>query len=94
VREEEGWEVTAPVPFSLVCFRHVPAGWTPEEVDAHNERVMAAVNATGEAYLSHTKLRGRTSLRLAVGNLRTTEAHVRRAWELLRAAAGDSSRRS
>jgi aromatic-L-amino-acid decarboxylase len=92
VREEDGWEVTAPAPFSLVCFRHVPAGLSPEEVDAHNERVMAAVNATGEAYLSHTRLRGRTSLRLAVGNLRTTEAHVRRAWELLKGAAADSSR--
>jgi aromatic-L-amino-acid decarboxylase len=47
---------------------------------------MEAVNATGEAYLSHTKLRGRTVLRLAVGNLRTGERHVRRAFELLRQA--------
>ena len=44
---------------------------------------MNAVNATGEAFLSHTKLDGVFTLRLAVGNLRTTEQHVRRAWQLL-----------
>jgi aromatic-L-amino-acid decarboxylase len=53
---------------------------------------MDAVNATGEAYLSHTRLAGRTVLRLAIGNIRTEERHVRRAWELLREAA--ASRRS
>ena len=44
---------------------------------------MEAVNATGEAYLSHTKLRGRLTLRLAIGNIRTEERHVRRAYDLL-----------
>jgi aromatic-L-amino-acid decarboxylase len=48
---------------------------------------MEAVNATGEAYLSHTRLHGRTVLRLAIGNVRTEERHVRRAWELLRQEA-------
>ena len=49
---------------------------------ALNERLLEAVNATGEIFLSHTRLDGRYVLRLAVGNLRTTEAHVARAWEL------------
>ena len=71
----------------LVVFRHLPENGT--DADAHNERLMAAVNATGETLLSHTRLHGRTALRLAVGNLRTTEAHVARAWELLRRAATD-----
>jgi aromatic-L-amino-acid decarboxylase len=53
------------------------------ETDRFNEAVMEAVNATGGAYLSHTKLRRRISLRLAVGNIRTEERHVRRAYELL-----------
>jgi len=44
---------------------------------------MNAVNATGEIYLSHTKLQGKYTLRLAIGNIRTTEAHIKRAWELL-----------
>jgi aromatic-L-amino-acid/L-tryptophan decarboxylase len=46
------------------------------------------VNATGEIFISHTKLNGRYTLRLAVGNARTTEADVRRAWDVLRREAG------
>jgi aromatic-L-amino-acid decarboxylase len=87
VQETSDWEVAAPVPYSLVCFRHAPAGATAEEPDAINERIMHAVNASGEAYLSHTKLHDRFVLRLAIGNIRTEERHVRRAWELLQAAA-------
>lgn len=89
---EPGWEVMAPVPFSLVVFRHVPDGMTDEEADGHNEGIMAAVNATGRAFLSHTRVRGRLALRLAVGNLRTTEAHVRAVWDLLRQAADGTAR--
>ncbi|HEU0301489.1 MAG TPA: pyridoxal-dependent decarboxylase [Longimicrobium sp.] len=84
VEEEAEWEVMAPVPLSLVCFRHAPAGMDEARTDAHNERIMAEVNAGGRAYVSHTRLRGRLALRLAVGNLRTTEGHVRAAWDLLR----------
>ncbi len=87
VDAEPGWERLAPVPFALVLYRHVPAGMGDAEVDAHNERIMDAVNATGEAFLSHTKVRGRFALRLSVGNLRTTEREVRRAWERLKEAA-------
>jgi aromatic-L-amino-acid decarboxylase len=84
------FELLAPVPFSVVCFRHRPGG-LPEnrETEAYlnrlNERLLESVNATGEVFLSHTQLNGRFTLRLAIGNLGTTEAHVRRAWELLQA---------
>ncbi|HEX2080893.1 MAG TPA: pyridoxal-dependent decarboxylase [Longimicrobium sp.] len=88
VEEEPGWEVMAPVPLSLVCFRHAPDGMDAAETDAHNERIMAEVNASGRAYVSHTRVRGRLALRLAVGNLRTTEGHVRAAWDLLRQTGG------
>ena len=84
---EPGWEVMAPVPLSLVVFRHHPHGMNDEQVDAHNERVMAAVNASGRAYLSHTRVNGRLALRFAIGNLGTTEQHVRGAWKLLRETA-------
>ena len=50
---------------------------------------MHAVNATGEAFLSHTRLRVRFVLRLAIGNIRTERRHVARAWELLRTAAAE-----
>jgi aromatic-L-amino-acid decarboxylase len=89
------WERLAPVPFSTVCFRHVPPSIAPdlEAVNAHNAALMEAVNRTGEAFLSHTKLRDRFTIRLAIGNLRTEERHVTRAWELLRAAAEEATPR-
>ncbi|MFN8222785.1 MAG: aminotransferase class V-fold PLP-dependent enzyme [Gaiellales bacterium] len=80
VEAEPGWEVVAPHPFSLVCFRL-------EADDAANERLLQRVNASGEIFCSHTKLDGRLVLRLAIGNARTTEADVRLAWEVLRREA-------
>jgi aromatic-L-amino-acid decarboxylase len=76
------FERLAPVPFSVVCFRtRCDAGET--RADQVNERLLQLVNSTGEIFLSHTRLNGRFALRLAIGNLHTTEAYVRRAWELL-----------
>jgi aromatic-L-amino-acid decarboxylase len=99
VRESPDWELLAPVPFSVVCFRACPRveGESGEEraarLDRLNERLMNAVNATGEAFLSHTKLNGVFTLRLAVGNLRTDEPHVRRAWALLNEKLAELSNR-
>ena len=77
----------APAPLSVVCFRARFAGRDPAEADRRNEALMEAVNGTGEAYLSHTRLRGRTVLRAAVGNIHTEERHLRRAFELLQREA-------
>ena len=86
------WQRLAPVPFATVCLRWRPAALAGREdapevaarLDAANERLMAAVNATGEVFLSHTRLRGRFTIRVAIGSLRTEARHVWRAWELLR----------
>jgi aromatic-L-amino-acid/L-tryptophan decarboxylase len=85
------FERLAPVPMSVVCFRAVPPGkvLAEDELERINASLLDRVNASGEVFLSHTKLGGRYVLRLAVGNLRTTEQHVRRAWELLNDSAGD-----
>jgi len=80
VRAEPGWELCAPRPFSVVCFRR-------EGSDEENEALLERVNASGEAFLIHTKLNGRFVLRLAVGNAWTTEDDVRRAWDVLRREA-------
>jgi aromatic-L-amino-acid decarboxylase len=80
VRDEPGWEVTAPRLFSLVCFRR-------EGSDEDNERLLERVNDSGEVFLSHTRFAGRYQLRLAVGNFRTTEDDVRAAWDVLRTEA-------
>ena len=87
VRAEPGWEVLAPHPFSVVCFRYAPPGTDEEQRDALNAEIMHAVNATGEVFISHTKIDGRYALRLAIGNLRTQRADVELAWKLLGAAA-------
>jgi aromatic-L-amino-acid decarboxylase len=82
VDESPEFERVAPVPFSVVCFRAVPPGLTDElAVDAFNERLMEAVNRSGEIFVSHTRLNGRFVIRLAIGNLHTTEAHVQLAWD-------------
>jgi aromatic-L-amino-acid/L-tryptophan decarboxylase len=86
VRAEPGWETSAPVLFSLVCFRCAPGGTSEAECERINADILQRVNASGEAYLSHTKIGGRYLLRLAIGNIRTEERHVARAWELLKAA--------
>jgi aromatic-L-amino-acid/L-tryptophan decarboxylase len=83
------FERLAPVPFSVVCFRARPAGWSDEQLDALNEHLLQAVNASGDVFLSHTRIGNRFALRLAIGHAATTERHVRRAWELLDAHAAE-----
>lgn len=93
IDDSPDFERMAPTPFSVICFRARPEklaeshSGTQAELEARfdeiNEKLMESVNATGEAFLSHTKLNGRFTIRLAIGNVRTTRAHVARAWELL-----------
>jgi aromatic-L-amino-acid decarboxylase len=85
VDADPAFERMAPVHFSVVVFRLRDD--VAERADARNEVLLEAVNRTGEVFLSHTRVRGRFALRLAVGNIRTAEHHVRRAWELLKEAA-------
>jgi aromatic-L-amino-acid/L-tryptophan decarboxylase len=87
VNADPEWQLMAPVHFSLVCLRYTPRGVGDDECDRMNEAILHAVNAGGDVFLSHTKLRGRFTLRLAIGNLRTEERHVALAWERLREAA-------
>jgi aromatic-L-amino-acid decarboxylase len=78
VEAEPGWELVAPQRFSLVAFRK-------DGSDEENEAIVERANRSGELFLSHTKLDGRYVMRLAIGNERTTEDDVRRAWDALRA---------
>jgi aromatic-L-amino-acid decarboxylase len=81
VAASEDWELAAPVQLDLVCFRHRGG-------DAEGQRALEEVNASGEAFLTHTKLDGRYTLRLCVGQAKTEERHVARVWELLCRAGG------
>jgi aromatic-L-amino-acid decarboxylase len=83
------FELMAPVPFSLVCFRVHPRGLNDEaQLDALNERIMNQVNAAGSFFLSHTKLHGKFTIRVAIGNLRTSEQDIRDLWETFQTLIG------
>lgn len=89
VEASPAWELMAPTPFALVCFRACPevTGETGEarstRLNALNEAIMHGVNSSGRALLSHTKLNDQLTLRLSIGNIRTTERHVTKVWEIL-----------
>jgi aromatic-L-amino-acid/L-tryptophan decarboxylase len=80
VRQDDRFELAAPVPLNLVCFR-LKAG------DAANQALLDRLNRSGELYLTHTKLNDRFALRLSVGQTNTQERHVKKAWELIQKAA-------
>jgi aromatic-L-amino-acid decarboxylase len=75
--------------FSTVVFRHRPAGMPEAELDAHNARIVEAVLATREVFLSHTRVRGKYGIRIAIGNIHTTEEHVRHALDVVREAGSE-----
>ncbi len=84
VKEDPRFELSAPVMMGVVCFRL--KGSDNAETDRKNARVVEAINATGETYLMQTKLKGRAVMRLGLGNVLTTEEHVRRVWQIICAA--------
>jgi aromatic-L-amino-acid/L-tryptophan decarboxylase len=82
VRGSKDFQLAAPVPLNLVCFRH-RAG------DAHNRRLLETLNRSGKLHLTHTTLAGRYTLRLCVGQANTQERHVREAWARIQEASHD-----
>jgi len=74
VKNDDRFELAAPVPLNLVCFRH-------QGSDATNQALMERLNRSGDLYLTHTRLNDRLTLRFCVGQTNTAERHVRRAWE-------------
>jgi aromatic-L-amino-acid/L-tryptophan decarboxylase len=80
VRNDHRFELAAPVPLNLVCFRH-KAG------DEANQTLMDRLNRSGDLYLTHTKLDGRITLRLCVGQTNTEARHVERAWRRIQEEA-------
>jgi aromatic-L-amino-acid decarboxylase len=80
IRNDSRFELSAPVPFSLVCFRYRGS-------DDENRELLDRINATGRAFLSGTVLNGQFLLRFAIGNIATTEADIRETWELITSSA-------
>jgi aromatic-L-amino-acid decarboxylase len=80
VEADPRFELAAPVPLSLVCFRHVGG-------DETNQRIMDRLNGSGRLYLTHTRLNGTLTLRMSIMRENTLREHVERAWELIQDAA-------
>ena len=81
VRADQRFEIMAPAPLNLICFRL-------KADDARNEKLMQKLNQSGKMYLTHTKLNGKFTLRMCIGQTRTEEQHVRAAWERIQEEAG------
>jgi aromatic-L-amino-acid decarboxylase len=82
IEADPRFELAAPVPFSTVCFR-ARHPQSPDDQDRFNERLLARINAAGPFFLSHTVLKGRYTLRVAIGNLRTERGHLEDLWDLV-----------
>jgi aromatic-L-amino-acid decarboxylase len=80
VRESSVFELAAPAPLNLVCFRHLGG-------DSVNQHIMDNLNQNGQMYLTHTRLNDRLALRLCVGQTHTEPRHVQAAWKQIKKAA-------
>jgi aromatic-L-amino-acid/L-tryptophan decarboxylase len=92
IKADKRFELSAPVSMGVVCFRFVagPGAAPPDtakQFDKLNSDIVERVNASGRAYLTQTKLRARTVMRIGLGNVLTTDEHLRKAWELIRETA-------
>jgi aromatic-L-amino-acid decarboxylase len=80
VKQDSRFELAAPAPLNLICFRH-------RDGDAVNQALMERLNASGDLYLTHTRLDGKLTLRLCVGQTNTEARHVERAWQRIQEEA-------
>lgn len=84
VENHPEFEVMVPHPFSVVCFRYIPEGLNdPERINALNELLLKSINKTGKAYITHTRLGGKYTLRMVIGQTNVTMQHVDAAWEII-----------
>ena len=88
IRRDPAFELLAPVPLNAICFRHVPPGITdPSALDALNAELLERVNSSGSVYMTHTRLNGRFTIRMVIGQTNVQQRHVDRAWSLIRETA-------
>jgi aromatic-L-amino-acid decarboxylase len=85
IKLDQRFQLAAPVVMGVICFRFLPPDSTRS--DAMNGGIVEEINASGRAYLTQTKLNGRTVMRIGLGNVLTTEEHLRNVWELIQATA-------
>jgi aromatic-L-amino-acid decarboxylase len=93
VEADPDFELMAPAPVGLVCFRWRPAddSLEPEALDRANQRLLERINGPGDLFLTHTSLGGRFAIRLALGHLSTTDEVVTRVWERVKEAVANAN---
>ena len=95
MKADSRFEIAAPVSMGVVCFRYIggpgsaPPAKAADKIDALNSAIVERINASGRLYLTQTKLRGRTVMRIGLGNILTTEEHLRKAWKIIQQTAGE-----
>jgi aromatic-L-amino-acid/L-tryptophan decarboxylase len=87
VKNDRRFELSAPVVMGVVCFRLITG--RADKIDSRNEKVVDRINASGRGYITQTKLRGHTVMRIGLGNILTTEQHLRNVWELIQKTADE-----
>ena len=87
VKIDNRFELAAPVSMGVVCFRFIATA--DDKIDMLNSEIVERINASGRAYLTQTKLRGHTVMRIGLGNVLTTEQHLRNMWGLIQQTAGE-----
>ncbi|MCB9015218.1 MAG: aminotransferase class V-fold PLP-dependent enzyme [Lentimicrobiaceae bacterium] len=88
IEKTDDFELLAPVPFSLVCFRYKPAHLTgTEQLNKLNEQIVQKLNAGGSVYLTHTKLNGIYTIRMVIAQTNVESEHVEKAWQLIQQTA-------
>jgi aromatic-L-amino-acid/L-tryptophan decarboxylase len=87
IKMDNRFELAAPITMGVVCFRFIAA--EADKIDMVNSEIVETINASGRAYLTQTKLHGRTAMRIGLGNVLTTEQHLRNVWELIQETAGE-----
>src|SRR5436189_2674457 len=100
IKSDDRFDLAAPVSMGVICFRFVgpvagivdpgpgsPTPATTDNIDKLNSEIVEQINASGRVYLTQTKLRGQTVMRIGLGNVLTTEDHLRKAWEIIRETA-------
>src|SRR5438477_9573205 len=91
LRDDERFELSAPVVMGVVCFRFKTAD-DESKIDIINGKIVERINASGRAYLTQTKLHGRTVMRIGLGNVLTTEEHLLNVWEMIQLIAAEVDR--
>jgi aromatic-L-amino-acid decarboxylase len=96
IKEDKRFALSAPVVMPVACFRFIGAdqdnseGLREQRIDTLNSEIVERINASGRAYLTQTKLHGRTVMRIGLGNVLTTEQHLRNVWQLIQETADET----